>query len=99
MLGDFFAPANLPVTLLCIVLFALAVGVQHALRLSGRRFWWLPMALTGGAAVLCLVLFFALFQREAWKALSWLFAALAALLLFLGCTLGYVTARWRQSRE
>ena len=95
MLSDFFAPANLPATLGCLAGFVLAGAVQYHLCRTRPRGWLrrLPALVCGGVAALCLVLFFVLFPAKAWDALALLLAALAALLLLLGCGLGALAAR------
>jgi len=101
MLMDFFAPANLVTTLLCVVAI-IAVGVmQYWLCSSSMRVWLrrLPVVICSGAAVLSLILFFVLFPDKAWLALSCLFAMMLALLLLIACMVGYIVARCKQHEE
>lgn len=100
MLADFFAPANLATTLLCMAALAAAGVIQYRLCLASVRVWLrrLPVLLCSGAAVLFLILFFALLSSKAWYALSCLFAMLLMILLLIACAIGYIAARCKQHR-
>lgn len=98
MLADFFAPANRMTTILCIVAFVLMGVIQYWLCLRYGHSWLrrLPVLVCAGAAVLFLALFFFVFSRNSWHALSWLFYMLFALLLLIACGIGWIAAHFKQ---